>query len=154
MNEFVVLDGEYQCLIECRAEDVLVAHINHVRRTPDGVRWSVEVAQMSAHIDVGTEGIFQHWCVRLFLDSDVRYNARDSSTEIVANPELQAGDNQELLEHLISLRDSDMPYSHPDLPRAIVGALLEHGFCSEPLALHIHHSISIDIVTFGEVYDG
>jgi len=75
-------------------------------------------------------------------------------TTIVSNPEQQAGDNRQLLERLSSLRDSDLPYCHPDMPRAIGAGLIQHGFCTEPVAVHIHHSRDIDcVITFGEVYD-
>lgn len=154
MKHFDLLQGEYRCIIARHASDILVGHVEHVERDPAGWERSVEVAWLSAHDDLGTELTVRHWCVRLFLDADVRYDSRTSTTEIVSGLEEGSGDDAEL-ERLIALRDSDLPSCHPDLPRAVGAALIEHGFCTEPVALHLFHaSQDLDTeITFGAVYD-
>jgi hypothetical protein len=75
------------------------------------------------------------------------------TTTLVASPQRQAGQNKSLLQRLVTLRDSALPFYHPDLPQEIGRALLEGNFCHKPASVTVHHFNNGLLLHFGQVYD-
>jgi hypothetical protein len=146
-----VLDGEYVLVQQHRSPDAFVAEVRHVlRRGPQTIY--TPVAHLFAFTHPSADMIRSHWCVRLLVSTSARYEASTKTTSLVYNPEQQAGENTELLKHLVALRDGDLPGVHPALPRAVGVALIEAAICSEPTAVHLHNCTDQTLVEFGQVY--
>jgi hypothetical protein len=151
-----ILGGEYALVLDHCGAEGLVGHIDHVdRKGKDGFGCvSTPVGHVAAHIHLGSPELFRsHWSITLFFRSDVRYEQTSHTTTVVASPERQAGPNRSLLQKLLSLRDSPLPFYHPDLPREIGRALLAAKFCHEPASVTVHHYESGPFLHFGQVYD-
>ncbi len=147
-----VLNGEYVVLPEYKSSDAMIAEVCHVRRN-DAQRVYTPVAHLSASAHSGeSEGFLNpHWSVHLFVSSSVRYLADLKSTEVVSNPQRQAGPDKPFLKHLLAVRDSTLPYLHPELPHALGLALINSAVCSKPLVVHVHVSDEQAFVDFGRV---
>lgn len=156
IHQLEVLDGEYAVILDhCDAEG-LIAHIHHIDRSGRQGFGTVAtpIGYMTAHIFPGSpEIVVRHWAISLFFRSDVRYEQPSHTTTVVTSPERQAGKNQPMLQRLISLRDSALPFYHPELPQAIGRALLDAKLCHEPAGVTVHHYTSGSVIHFGKVYD-
>ncbi|MCU1272019.1 MAG: hypothetical protein JWN74_3313 [Acidobacteriaceae bacterium] len=152
-NGIELLDGEYIALPEYKSAGAVIAEVSHVLRNSAGGRLFTPVGRLSAFIHSGEiEDLFNpHWSIHLFVRSDVRYQADLKRTDVVANPEKQAGPNRALLQHLQALRDSDCPFVHPELPHAIGDALIKAAWCSEPASVHIYVAREQSFIHFGNV---
>jgi hypothetical protein len=149
-----ILDGEYIVVPEYKSSGALIAEVCHVRRNSAGGRVFTPVGHLSASIYSGEEAedLFnRHWSIHFFVRSDVRYQAHLKRTDVVANPEEQAGPNHALLQHLRALRDGDFPFVDPELPRALGDALIKAALCSEPASVHVHVSREVSFIHFGNV---
>jgi hypothetical protein len=51
-----------------------------------------------------------------------------------------------------ALRDSNLPYIHPELPQALGRGLIDVSICSEPSVVHIHISNEQSFFEFGKVF--
>ena len=147
-----LLDGEYIVLPEYKSSGALIAEVCYVRRN-DAQRVFTPVARLSAFIHSGEvdDWLNPHWSLHLFIRSDVRYEADLKNTEVVGNPQGQAGPNEALLRRLLALRDSDLPFVHPELARALGDALIKAGLCSEPALVHVHFAKEQSFIDFGSV---
>jgi hypothetical protein len=151
-----ILDGEYALILDHSGADGLVGHIDHVNRNGQHGFGCVStpVAHLAAHIHPGAPELFRsHWSIALFFRSDVRYEQAHHTTTVVASPERQAGKNRALLQRLVTLRDSSLPFYHPDLPQEVGRALIDAKFCHEPASVAVHHYDSGPFVHFGQIYD-
>ena len=152
-----ILDGEYALILDHCAEGGIVGHIDHVDRSGRTGFGTVAtpVGFLAAHIHPGVpELVCPHWSIMLFFRSDVRYEQASHTTTVVASPEGQAGQNRPMLQRLRSLRDSALPYYHPELPRAIGCALLEAKLCKEPASVSVnHYGSGLSPLHFGQVID-
>jgi hypothetical protein len=153
LKKFDLIDGEYVGYVDASAKEVIVGHIDHVKFNPSGGCNSVEVAHFSARLDPGCDLFLKHWHVDLFLRSDLRYDTVTATTTVIGNPEGQAGDDEELLNRLTSLRDSDLPFYHRDLPRAFGAGLIRAGACCDPVGIAVHHSTNEEFINFGDIGD-
>jgi hypothetical protein len=151
-----ILGGEYALILDHCVVDGLVGHIDHVNRNGEHGFGCVStpLGHLAAHIHAGAPELFRsHWSISLFLRSDVRYEQASHTTTVVASPERQAGQNQSLLQKLLTLRDRSLPFYHPDLPREIGRALLDAKFCHQPASVTVHHFDGGPFLHFGQVYD-
>lgn len=146
-----ILDGEYVVLPKYASPGAFIAEIHHVHRIGKAKLFT-PVAHISAFKHLGADMTYPHWSVRMFVRSDVRYEAKAKTTTVVANPERQAGPNKAMLKHLLTLRDSNLPYIHPDLPQALGRGLIDASICSEPSVVHIHNSNEQNFVELGKVF--
>jgi hypothetical protein len=127
-----VLDGEYVLVQQHRSPGAFVAEVRHVlRRGPQTIY--TPVAHLFAFTHPGADMIRSHWCVRLLVSASARYEASTKTTSLVYNPEQQAGENTDLLKHLVALRDGDLPGVHAALPRAVGAHLLRQQFAPNQL---------------------
>src|SRR5579862_1382120 len=135
IRKIEILAGEYALILDHCSETGLVGHIDHIDRSGRQGFGTVAtpIGFLSAHIHPGVpELVCPHWSIMLFFRSDVRYEQTSRTTTVVASPEGQAGQNRPMLRRLISLRDSALPFYHPELPGAIGRALLDSKLCQEP----------------------
>lgn len=149
-----ILDGEYIVLPQYKSAGALIAEVCHVHRNAVGGELVTPVGRLSAFIYSGEEAedLFnRHWSIHLFIRSDVRYQAQLKRTDVVANPEGQAGPRSALLHHLRTLRDSNLPFVHPELPHALAVALIKARLCPEPASLHVHVAQEESFIHFGNV---
>lgn len=153
---FDILEGEYRLILDHCTADGLIGHIHHVDRQGQHGFGCVQtpVGYVAGHVDPGElELLLPHWSVGLFLRSDVRYEQTSHRTTVVGSPARQAGQNQAFLHQLLALRDSSLPFYHPELPRAVGRALLDAQLVQEPALVNIYHFTDESCVAFGEVFD-
>ena len=149
-----ILDGEYVVLPEYKSVGALIAEVFHVRRTGVGGKVVTPVGRLAALIYPGeeVEDLFnRHWSIHLFIRSCVRYQAHLHRTDVVTNPERQAGPKSAFLNHLRALRDNNPTLVHPELPHALGVALIKAGLCPEPASIHVHVAHEQSFIHFGNV---
>lgn len=109
--------------------------IRHIFPTKDGTGVQTPVGFFMAFIAEPSEIRPRHWEVQLFLRADVQYDLRQKRCRIVTS----------------NRTDSEMVY-HPDLPRNLGNALIEHGFCPQPIALSVNLFRETAFVEFGKTW--
>ena len=134
MSPFNVLE-DYVVHVVTSAPDGLAGAIRHVFPTKDGTGVQTPVGYFMAFIGEPSEMRPIHWEVRVFFRADIRYDLARKRCERGAS----------------NRRDSDIAY-HPDLPRNLGTALIDRGFCSEPIALSISLYQNADFVEFGRTW--
>jgi len=148
-NTIEVLDGEYVVRPVHASTGALIAEVSHLHRR--GARkLFIRVAHLSAFAHPGADMTYPHWCIRLFVPSDVRYEEYAKRTVIVSNLQRRAGFF--LFKRLIQFFYSEFPSIHPELPRALGRALVAASYCSEPMVVHVHSSMEQSSLEIGEVY--
>ena len=147
-----ILDGEYVVLPLYQSTKALVAEVRHASRRERQTIFT-PVAHLSAFEHPGEDMIHAHWSIHLSVRADVRYERSEHRTTVVSNPERQAGANLQMLNHLKSLRDGNLPSSNTDLPAALGTALTAAKVASEPAMVHVYTSSEESLVEFGAVYE-
>lgn len=154
-NPLPVLGGRYEVWPLLVTPEAYHGDVMHVDRGGKvGGKNCTPVGELHAFRHPGEiENINPHWCVCLFLRSDIRYQASSNVTEVVGDPDRIAGPNAEYRRHLEVLRDSTLPPIDSKLPRAVAVALLAESICCEPLALSVKFCTRGSWEEFGDVID-
>lgn len=145
------LGGEYLFVPRACSPNAVVGEVEHVRRAGRQT-FRVVVADLCAFVHPSADRMYPHWSAHLFTRATRRYDAGSKTTEIVSDPELQAGQNAARLRRLLKLREGDFPVVHPELAHSLGAALVEAGLCSLPMLVHVHASIEQRQVELGTVF--
>jgi hypothetical protein len=134
--------GQYELMVGFHGDGNLIAdirHWNHDEMTPVG---NLYVSQ-----EPGNDEAPAYSSIRLYLRSDVRYDAKTGETKAIVFPQssLVYGSNKDLLFGMFHRKEADLPYYHPALPEEILSYLIENGFCSEPLRMELYHKTNAGI---------
>lgn len=150
-DSFEILGGEYVARPTYRSPGALIAEVLHAHRV-DQMMVFTPVAHLSAFARDGSDMTYPHWRVRLFVRSDIRYEAGQKLTTVVSDPERRAGSDRQMLRHLEALRDSSLPTFSPELPLALGSALIAAGVIASPAVVHVHSSDEQSFTEFGTVF--
>jgi hypothetical protein len=142
--------AEYSAFLTVDSPEAIIGHIDHVQPAGELSR-AVSVAYFHACIAPATEWSGEHYDVRLFIRSTIRYDATSHITTVVGSPERQSGSNREELQRLRALAEGDLEPVHPDMPSAFAQGLLSHSCCREPMFLSLYYAAEIDGLEFGDV---
>jgi hypothetical protein len=151
LREYELL-GEYRVFLDHESPEAVVGRMHHFKRNESGGSLEVPVGHFAGCLVPGDDLMRCHWAVDLSLRSDVRYDPDAHQSMVVSHPERQAGANRAMLEHLIALRDSTLPYYHPSLPKQLGELLLRESVCRVPALVRVHHTTNDSFVQFGEVF--
>src|SRR5260221_2604247 len=147
VNTIEVLDGEYVVLPVYTSTAGFIAEVRHLHRS--GARkLFIPVAHISAFSHPGADMTYPHWCIRLFVRSDVRYQEHAKRTIVISTLHQHGF----ILKHLLKVLCRKLPGVHPELPSALGRALVAASYCSEPMAVHVHSAIEQSCLVTGEVY--
>ena len=151
VDSIEVLSGEYVARLTYRSPGAVIAEVLHAHRSDQRTIFT-PVAHISAFAHGGADMTRPHWSIRLFVRSDIRYEAVPKLTTVVSNPKRQAGSNLPMLKRLLALRDSSLPAINPELPSALGSALITSGVMSSPAVVHVHSSAEQSFTEFGTVF--
>jgi hypothetical protein len=79
VNTIEVLDGEYVLLPLHTSTGAFIAEVRHLHRS-GARRLTIPVAYISAFSHPGADSTYPHWCIRLFIRADVRYQGSAKRT--------------------------------------------------------------------------
>jgi hypothetical protein len=133
-----LLLGQYEIRLKTQVQDSVVAEIFHWNKSDVNTNIT-PIGHLIATHEPYSEPFLPHWAIELFLRVDVKYSSDKSETIVVSNPKRQAGPNKTLLKYLLNIKESNLPYYHPDLPTEIIDYLLRLDMCNEPIGMNICH---------------
>ena len=150
-QQFEILSGEYLVRPISVADGSFIADVQHVHRR-NGQSIFTSVAYLAAFTHPDADMTHQHWSVRCFADSRIRYEANSKTSTLLWDVNLQSTEHSEYRKRLEALRDSSLPPVHPDLPQELGAALVRFGWCSEPLHLQVFTATRTFSAEFGKVF--
>lgn len=133
MRDFPVLE-DYIIHIVMSSPEGHAGEIRHVFRAENGMGVQTPVGFFMAFIGELSEIRPAHWEIQLFLRSDVEYDIDQKKCRIVP-----AGGTHRY-------------GCHPELPKNLGNALIQHGFCEEPIALSVSDYRNSAFVEFGNTW--
>ena len=143
MTHIAVL-SDYDLILVVVHPDAFFGELRHIRRNTQGGSVGVPVGHVFGHFSPGSDGFNPHWHVRLFLRATVTFDAASGSTVVSTRHDASCAP---LMPSALA-----SPHVRPELPGAVVQALLQSHTCTEPLFLSVHHAAEIEGTAYGQVF--